>query len=150
MKLNQALKAKNRLVSEVSRLKEQITAQNSRPVLQPFDYDTRELLLKLREKIDKLVRLKGAIGKANGEVYEQIFRLAELRGAVAVLKAIPTKHGKFLESEGFSQPNEGEYVAQVRQADADAQVAELEGQISQLQDELDRFNEQCQIGLEMN
>ncbi len=80
MKLNQALKAKNRLVSEVSRLKEQITAQNSRPVLQPFDYDTRELLLKLREKIDKLVRLKGAIGKANGEVYEQIFRLAELRG----------------------------------------------------------------------
>ncbi len=62
-----------------------------------------------------------------------------------MLKAIPTKHGKFLESEGFSQPKEVEYVAQVRQADADAQVAELEGQISQLQDELDRFNEQCQI-----
>jgi hypothetical protein len=119
MKLNQALKTKNRLTAEVTRLKEQMKEQNSRPVQQPFDYDTRELLLQLRAKIDQLVRVKGAIGKANGEIYEQIFRLAELRGAVALLKTVPTRHGKFLEAASFSQPTEVEYHAQMRQVDVD-------------------------------
>ena len=77
-------------------------------VLQPFDYDTRELLVKLRATIDQLVRLKGAIGKANGEIYEKIFRLSELRGAVALLKTVPTRHGKFLESAGYTQAMEVE------------------------------------------
>ncbi len=150
MKLNQALKAKNRLATDVTRLKEQIVAQNSRSVVQPFDYDTRELMLQLRSKIDDLARLKGAIGKANGEIYEKIFQLAELRGAVAMLKTVPTRHGKFLDVEGYSQPKEVEYQAQLRQVDVDKLVLELEKQMNELQDELDQFNHRCQIDLEFN
>jgi hypothetical protein len=131
-------------------LKEQIIAQNSRSVQQPFDYDTRELVLQLRAKIDQLAKLKGAVGKANGAIYEQIFRSAELRGAVAMLKDVPTKHGKFLEAEGYSQPKEVEYQAQMRQADIDKLVVELEIQMNELQDELDHFNQRCQIDLELN
>jgi hypothetical protein len=150
MKLNQALKTKNRLVAEVSRLKDQIKEQNSRSALQPFDYDSRELLRQLRPKTEQLVRIKAAIAQANAAIYEKIFRLSELRATVALLKTISTRHGKFLESQAFSQPVEVEYVSQIRQADLDAHVRELEKEIARLQDELDEFNDQCQIDFELN
>jgi hypothetical protein len=150
MKLNQALKTKNRLAAEIARLKTQIVEQNNRSAQQPFDYDTRELVQQLRARIDELARIKGAIGKANGEIYERIFRLAELRGAIITLKQVPTRHGIFLQAEGFSQAKEVEYKAQMRQTDVDKLVLEFETQIHELQDELDRFNQQCEVDVEKN
>ncbi len=150
VKLNQALKEKNRLGVEISRLKQRMGEQNSRPVGQAFDYVTPELLVELRAKVDQLVRLKAAIGRANGETYERVFRLAELRGLISVLSGLPTKHGRYLESGGLGEPKEVEYQAQMRQAEIDKTITGMQVELGELQDALDRFNATCELEIELN
>jgi hypothetical protein len=65
MKLSKALKEKNRVAGEVAVLKALLAAQNVRPSTQSFDYDARELLARLRAKVDELVKVKTAIAAAN-------------------------------------------------------------------------------------
>ena len=140
MKLAKALKQKNKLAGEVAQLKELLTQQNSRSTKQKFDYNNQEVITNLRAKIDELVATKAAIGAANAEVYPKIFRLAELKGLVTVLKGISTKEGVYAESLGYAQSVEVEYVAQIKKAEADRLVEELEKEIQELQDALDEFN----------
>jgi len=141
MKVSKALKLKNQLAGEVTELKERLTKQNVRPVSQPFDYNAREVLAGLREKIDHLISVKAAIASANAQLYPKIFRLAELKGLVALLKSLDTRHGLFKEGGNYAQPTyEVEYVAQIRKSVIDELVAALEVEITSLQDDLDEFN----------
>jgi len=140
MKLAKALKQKNKLAGEVAQLKELLAQQNSRSTKQKFDYNNQEVLTNLRAKIDELVATKAAIGAANAEVYSKIFRLAELKGLVTVLKGLSTKEGVYAESLGYAQSVEVEYVAQIKKAEADKLVEEFEKEIQELQDALDEFN----------
>lgn len=140
MKLAKALKQKNLLAGEIAQLKVTLAEQNSRPARQPFAYDTRNVLALLRAKTDELVALKAALAVANVDAYPQIFRLAELKGLVATLKALPTKEGVYTESLGYAQNAEVTYVAQIQRADADALVEMLQAEIQTLQDTLDEYN----------
>jgi hypothetical protein len=140
MKLAKALKQKNKLAGEVAQLKELLTQQNSRSAKQKFDYDNHEVLTNLRAKIDELVATKAAIGAANAEVYPKIFRLAELKGLATALKGLSTKEGVYAESLGYSQSVEVEYIAQIKKAEVDKLVVDLENEIQELQDALDEFN----------
>ena len=141
MKLNKALKLKNQLAGEVAELKDRLGKQNARAAQVPFDYNAREVLAALREKVDHLIAVKSAIAAANVEQYPRIFRLAELKGLVALLKALDVRHGVFKEGGNYAQPAfEIEYVAQLKKAVVDGLVAELEAEISGLQDQLDEFN----------
>jgi hypothetical protein len=149
MKLTKALKLKNQLAGEVAELKDRLAKQNSRAVTVPFDYDASEVLAALREKIDRLVAVKAAIAAANVAQYARIFRLAELKGLVATLKALDVRHGVFKEGGSFARADyEVEYVAQLKKAAVDTLVAELDAEISTLQDELDEFNHTASVELE--
>ncbi len=140
MKLAKALKLKNQLAGEVAQLKELLAKQNVRSSKQKFDYDNPEVLTRLRAKLDELVRVKAAL-VANAEIYEKIFRLAELKGLVAALTTLETKSGVFHEGRGFGEATyEVEYVAQLGKVDVDKLVAELKNEIQRLQDVLDEFN----------
>jgi len=141
MKLTKALKLKNQLAGEVAELKERLTKQNSRAATIPFDYNTAEVLKSLHERIDRLVTVKAAIASANAAQYARIFRLAELKGLVALLKVLDVRHGVFKEAGNYTQSAlEVEYVAQLKKAEVDKLVTGLEEEISTLQDELDEFN----------
>jgi hypothetical protein len=141
MKLAKALKLKNQLAGEIAQLKELLATQNVRSAKQKFDYDNREVLAKLRAKIDELVRVKTGIATANVDAYERIFRLAELKGLAATLKTLETKSGVFRERGSFGEPSiEIEYVAQFGKIAVDAEVAALEKEAQSLQDALDEFN----------
>jgi hypothetical protein len=141
MKLTKALKLKNQLAGEVTELKDRLGKQNSRAATVPFDYDTREVLAALRVKVEHLIAVKSAIAAANVGQYPRIFRLAELKGLVALFKALDVRHGVFKEAGNYAQPAyEVEYVAQLKKAVVDGLVVELEAEISVLQDELDEFN----------
>jgi len=141
MKIAKALKLKNQLAGEVAQLKELLTKQNVRSAKQKFDYDNREVLTRLRAKLAELVKVKAAIGAANAEVYDQVFRLAELKGLVSTLTALDTKSGVFHKGRGFAEASyEVEYVAQLGRVDVDKLVAELNAEIQSLQDALDEFN----------
>lgn len=141
MKIAKALKLKNQLAGEVAQLKDLITKQNSRSSKQKFDYDNREVLTRLRTKVAELVKVKAAVAAANAEVYDKIFRLAELKGLVMTLTGLDTKAGVFHEGRGFGEAAyEVEYVAQIGKVDVDKLVAELNTEIQSLQDALDEFN----------
>ena len=141
MKLTKALKLKNQLAGELTDLKDRLGKQNSRAATVPFDYDSREVLAALREKTGQLVAVKSAIAVANVAVYSRIFRLAELKGLVTLFKTLDVRHGVFREAGSFAQQAfEIEYVAQLKKSVVDGLVAELEAEISALQDELDEFN----------
>ncbi|MEO5916631.1 MAG: hypothetical protein ABIS50_20515 [Luteolibacter sp.] len=148
MKLTKALKLKNQLAGEVANLKDRLAKQNSRTTTVPFDYDAHEVLAALRAKVDELVSVKSAIAVANVALYPRIFRLAELKGLVALIKSLDTRQGVFKEGSGFSlSAAEVEYVAQLKKSAVDSLAAELEAEISSLQDELDEFNHSQSVGL---
>jgi hypothetical protein len=141
MKIAKALKLKNQLAGEVAQLKDLLTKQNSRSTKQKFDYENREVLTRFRAKLDELVKVKAAVAVANAEVYDKIFRLAELKGLVTTLTGLDTKAGVFHEGRGFGEAAyEVEYIAQLGKVDVDKLVAELNAEIQWLQDALDEFN----------
>src|SRR5678810_323193 len=98
MKLAKALKLKNQLAGEVAQLKDLLAKQNVRSTKQKFDYDNREVLARLRAKVDELIKVKAAIAAANAEAYGKIFRLAELKGLANTLAGLDTKSGVFHEA----------------------------------------------------
>lgn len=107
----------------------------------PFDYDNRQVLVELRTKLDDLVKVKAAIAVANAAHYERIFRLAEIKGLVALFKGLDVRQGVFKEGGSYVQAAfEVEYVAQIKKAEVDKLVVELEAEIITLQDALDEFN----------
>lgn len=141
MKLTKALKHKNQLAGDLAELKLRLAKQNSRAATVPFDYDANEVLAAIREKVDELVAVKSAIAAANVAIYPLIFRLAELKGLAVSIKSLDTRQGVFKEGGGFSlNASEIEYIAQIKQAEVDALVSDLEAEISAIQDELDEFN----------
>jgi len=141
MKLTKALKLKNQLAGDVTTLKDRLTKQNSRAASVPFDYDSRQVLADLRTKLDDLVKVKASIAVANAAQYERIFRLAEIKGLVALLKSLDVRQGVFKEGGSYMQAAfEVEYLAQIKKAEVDQLVAELEAEIITLQDALDEFN----------
>lgn len=141
MKIAKALKLKNQLAGELAQLKELLIKQNVRSAKQKFDYNNREVLTRLRAKLDELIKVKAALAAANVEAYDKIFRLAELKGLAATLAGLDTKAGVFHEAGRFGEPGyEVEYVAQLGKVDVDKLVAELKDEIQKLQDALDEFN----------
>ena len=141
MKLAKALKQKNKIAGEVAQLKDLLTKQNVRSTKQKFDYVNTDVLAQLRGKIGELVKVKAAIASANVEVYEKIFRLAELKGLVTTLTALDVRNGVFYERGGYGeQPVAIEYTAQLTKVEVDKMTAELQAEIQSLQDELDEFN----------
>jgi hypothetical protein len=141
MKIAKALKLKNQLAGEVAQLKDLLAKQNSRPSKQKFDYDNREVLTRLRAKLDELVKVKAAVAAANAEIYGKIFRLAELKGLATALSGLDTKAGVFHEGRGFGEAAyEVEYIAQLGKVEVDKLLAEVSVEIQALQDALDEFN----------
>jgi hypothetical protein len=141
MKIAKALKLKNQLAGEVAQLKDLLNKQNVRSAKQKFDYDNREVLARLRAKQDELIKVKATLAAANTDIYEKIFRLAELKGLAATLTGLETKAGFFHEGGRFGEPAyEVEYVAQLGKVDIDKLVAELKTEIQAIQDALDDFN----------
>jgi hypothetical protein len=141
MKLAKALKLKNKLAGEVAELKDLLAKQNVRSSKQKFDYNNAEVLANLRGKIDELIKTKAAIGAANAEVYDKIFRLAELKGLVTNLSTLDTRSGVFLEGGDYGRtPMEVEYNAQIGKVELDKLAATLQSEIQSLQDSLDEFN----------
>jgi hypothetical protein len=140
MKLAKALKSKNQLAGELTKLKELIGTQNVRTTKQKFDYDNRELFAQAKLKIDEMVKVKTAIAIANGEIYARIFRLAELKGLVTTFKALETRSGIHREPMGYNTFEDVEYAAQFSKVETDRIISELTQEIQDLQDSLDEFN----------
>ena len=142
MNVKQALKVKNKLVTEMKASYAILQKYNSIEEGNPRRYSMVNTLEKIKTLQAELVDLKTKIHKANQQVYDKIFALAELKGMIKELKKVSTEEGKVNERYGsFVSVKEVE----LNVTDIDSAVSILESQIEALQNELDIHNATTQI-----
>lgn len=142
MNVKQALKAKNKLITELKSQFQILQKFNSIEEGNPRRYSMKETLTKITQLSKELVELKGKIHRANQPVYDKIFQLAELKGIIKEFKKIPTDEGKVNERYGsISSIKEVELTI----VDVENLVAAAQRDIDLLQDELDIHNATTQI-----
>jgi hypothetical protein len=137
MNVKQALKVKNKLVTDLKANFEILKKYNSIEEGNPRRYSMEETLDKITTLSNELVELKTQIHRANAPVYDKIFALAELKGLVKELKKVPTDEGKQTERYGS--------VVSVKEVelnivDIQKKVDILTLKIEELQNELDIHN----------
>jgi len=142
MNVKQALKVKNKLVTDLKANFEILKKYNSIEEGNPRRYSMNDTLDKITELSNELVELKAQIHRANQPVYDKIFALAELKGLVKELKKVPTEEGKINERYGS--------VVSVKEVelnvvDIQNKVNILTTKIEEIQNELDIHNANTQI-----
>jgi hypothetical protein len=158
MNISQALKLKNRLAGEITRLKDRMISCNSRKEGENKTYDAMSVLTEVLRRIDDIATVKGSISLANagiqGEGFsgtdnpgpKDIFLMAEFRGLISSLRQMSCKEGTYLESVGYSSESSTiQYKCDISQSKADSAIKDLERQINDIQDSLDRFNATTEI-----
>jgi hypothetical protein len=142
MNVKQALKQKNKLVTDLKAQYEILKKYNSIEEGNPRRYSMNDTLDKIQTLSNELVELKAKIHKANQPVYAQIFQLAELKGQIKELKKVPTDEGKQTERYGS--------VASVKEVELtvvniNSIIENLQEIVEELQNELDIHNSNTQI-----
>lgn len=145
MKIAKALKQKNVLVGEFTKLKAQLLENNVRTDGKRFNYDNNEILSKTIAKMDELISLKAQIAAANATVYGDIFRMAELKSLVQHLKTIPVKEGVEKQAAYGGSILETTYFSALNRTEIDELILKYEVEIQTIQDRLDGFNFTTQI-----
>ena len=142
MNVKQALKQKNKLVTDLKANFEILKKYNSIEEGNPRRYSMEETLDKITTLSNELVELKAQIHRANAPVYDKIFALAELKGLVKELKKVPTDEGKQVERYGSVQSVK---EVELNIVDIQNKVEALGETIEELQNELDIHNSNTQI-----
>ena len=142
MNVKQALKVKNKLVTDLKAQYQILQKYNSIEEGNPRRYSMVDSFAKIQSLSSELVELKARIHTANQPVYQQIFELAELKGFVKELKKVPTDEGKQTERYGSVQSIK---VVELNIVDIENRVGELQDKIEALQNELDIHNANTQI-----
>ena len=137
MNVKQALKQKNKLVTELKAQYQILQKFNSIEEGNPRRYIMVDVLAKIESLSNELVELKARIHRVNQPVYNQIFLLAELKGRIKELKKVPTDEGKQTERYGSVQSIK---VVELNIVDIENRVGELQNRIEELQNELDIHN----------
>lgn len=137
MNVKQALKQKNKLVTELKGQYQILQKFNSIEEGNPRRYIMVDVLAKIESLSNELVELKARIHRVNQPVYNQIFLLAELKGRIKELKKVPTDEGKQTERYGSVQSIK---EVQLNIVDIENVVGELQDRIEELQNELDIHN----------
>jgi len=153
--LAQALKQKNRLAGELTRLREIVKRENSRKESTPTRADVRAAFNELVATARELATLKGAISTTNAGasdlsrgIYGKLNLQAELRGLISFLDEVPTKEGVEVERVGFLSRDEASkvtFIAEIKRDEVDRLKREFQREIEGLQDEVDEFNAATRI-----
>lgn len=141
--LCRALKLKNRLASRLSRL-DQLLVQHNSSVKDHSEYDAKRLYSQRMILSEKLVGLKLEISKANMQVQQQIYEIAECKALCRTLNEVNTSHGPH--SVGYGEPVQY-FEAQFRKPDIQKEIRKVEREIDRIQDELDSYNYTTKISI---
>ena len=146
MKLNQALKVKNRLAGEVARLNQILYRENSRRNDNPSTVNREEVWNKIVTTSNDLGELKGRISTANVGIYAKLERMGELKARIASIISLPKRVGEeIVPLHGDRQPLTYKWDAFITQEKVDVMVVDLQEQIEELQDDVDSYNATTEI-----
>lgn len=145
MNIKKALKEKNRLVKEILDLHTRVATYNSVEVGNVRPYSAKESMELLNQKSNELVELKSNIHRANGPVYNHIFRLSELKSMIARIKNLDCNEG--IVQDYYSRNRETPAVkeTEISIVERDEMVKHMENQIEEIQDILDYHNQITEI-----
>jgi hypothetical protein len=137
MNIKQALKLKNKLVTQMKEQYEIAKAHNSIEQGNPRRYSALDAINKAAELSNSLIELKTKIHLANAPVYGLIFQMSELKNQIKQLKSLPVDEGKVTERYGSITTIK---EAEINIAERDDIVKSIENQIEEIQDKLDTHN----------
>lgn len=140
MNIKQALKRKNKLVSELTDTIRKVNTYNLVENNNQSPYNVMELLAIYENKMNQLVELKKSIHLANQPVQEKIFLLSELKSYAKYLNSLRCTEGESKEFGDWGNTNLITKNSQLSITLRDSMVSELEEKIELIQDELDEFN----------
>lgn len=158
--LRKALQKKNRLASDLNKLRSKLRDHNVKVTHVRVTEDgteTRienerkvnitELSTELEATVSKLVSLKTEIAKANTAIYNKIYRMSEIKSEISFLECVPTRDGK---DAGYG--HDGNYViheAVLTEEHINSLVKALEEEMETLQDEVDHYNAVTKITVDL-
>lgn len=137
MTIKQALKEKNKIVTEIKSLYDVARSYNSIEEGNPRRYSVKGSLERANELTKKLVELKTKIHRANAPVYDKIFLMAELKMRAKLIKTMGCEEGKVNERYGSIVSVK---EVEINVSERDQIVKDLELEIEKLQDILDVHN----------
>jgi hypothetical protein len=137
MNIKQALKLKNKLVTQIKEQYDIAKAHNSIEQGNPRRYSALKAIGEAEKLSIELAELKTKIHLANGPVYGLIFEMSELKNQIKQLKAIPVEEGKVTERYGSVTAIK---EVELNIAERDNLVKVLENKIEEIQDKLDTHN----------
>jgi hypothetical protein len=141
MKLTRALKEKNRLAGELTRLQKILQRENSRRNDSTSTVDRAEVWDSCIGLTDQLSEIKGKICVANIGIYPKLERMSELKSRIAFIKMLSTRNGEEIERYGRSDEKiVYQWDAFLKEALIDDLVSVYQTQINDLQDEVDDYN----------
>jgi hypothetical protein len=140
MNLTKALKHKKKLVKQADEMFnrfQRYNSQNKENVNK--GYSPEEAFNSWIELTQDLIELKTKIHNANIKIAEKIFRLGELKNLVSRIRVVDTKSGLVKEHR---HPDVApiEYVTYMDLFAKDDQISKWEGEIEQLQEEIEAYN----------
>ncbi len=140
MKINKALKLKNRKIKDIQTLVTRIDRSNVYTEGNEPAYDIKKLLNEYNESKDDLIKLKVAIQTTNLPIYEKMVKLAELKDDLKVLGRLSTLDSK--ERKSFHYGSEREIVSYsvITTTEKDEMEKSMQDEIDRLQEEIDTFN----------
>lgn len=144
MTIKQALKYKNKLVTQIKEQYEIAKSHNSIEQGNPRRYSALQAINKAEELAIVLVEVKAQIHLANAPVYGLIFQMSELKNQIKQLKSIPVDEGKVTERYGSVSAIK---EVELNIAERDNLVKALENKIEAIQDKLDTHNATTEIEL---
>jgi len=148
IKLHTALKIKNRLAGEVTRVQEILRRENARRNDSVSKVDRAALFNVLTETREKLVKLKSEIAKANVPVYPLLARMEELKSYIAFLAGLPVREGPEV-VPSISETLSYVWASHINQEEKDKLLAETQEEINNLQDEVDAINASITIEVDI-
>lgn len=140
--LARALKEKNILAGEITKLFTRLKLSNSFNSRNKPTYDCKELLPQITKKQEQLIELKLLISKATDPVREIVLSMAEIKTTIANLKAVNIQSGEV--NPGYAK-EPVIMTAQISEAERDNLVDQYEEQINKFQDQLDKHNATTEI-----
>ena len=143
--LAQALKEKNRIAGELSRLWTMIIHENSKREDSSRVIDVEETYKKAQFYKEKLTELKTKIGLANAGILEQIYKLEECKNEINRLNDIHTNETSDFQEIGDSNYKEFKRTVVFTAAQVYAMREKVQQECNDLQDELDAYNARTKI-----
>lgn len=146
--LNKALRLKNKMVKHSAELFGRVSKYNSVLMGATRPYDVESAFQDYEHSLVDIVTIKMAIFEANAKVQDRIFRMAELKGEVTRLRSLNTSEG-YVQSNRYDDSSVSEYKTVLSQRTVDNLVNKLQKEIDEIQEELNQYNAQTLVEVEL-